>query len=145
MTRLEEFENMWRSMGSSSAAPTRENIQRRLEHGEHNVRREIRQLAARRRFIYNATVNPPDEATWARARARRVEELRNDLLEAVARQFDDSPFEAESILSDSEATELKERLVFQEGAAFVLDLLRRTFPREHLLGNEAGVHGGTDR
>ena len=49
-------------------------------------------------------------------------------MEAVARRFDDSPFEAESILSDSEATELKERLVLQEGAAFVLDLLRRIFP-----------------
>ena len=154
MTPLDEFENMWRSVGPVSDAMTREAYQARLVDGEHNVRRTIRRVAARRRFIYNAAVNPPDEATWAKARAHRVEEIKDELLEATARRIDNLPvpgflskaeaqelkerllsqarridnFPGPGFLSKAEAQELKERLLFQEGAAFVLDFIRCRFP-----------------
>ena len=144
MTPLAKFEKILRSSGPSSDALTREAYQRKLVYGEHNVRREIRRMARRRRFIYNAAVDPPDEATWAEARARRIEELGDDLL-AAARQIDNLPVQAESILSKAEAQELKERLLFQEGAAFFSRFHPVQVPTGHLLGDEAGVHGCTDR
>jgi len=125
--KLDEFEAMMRSAGSV-VGPTREAHQFKLARGEHNVRRDLRQMAARRRFIYNAAIDPPDQATWNRALERRVEELGGEVL-TLARQLGPrSPVDVEIILREAEADELEERQVFEDGVAFVLNLLRHYFP-----------------
>ena len=124
MTPLEEFEVLMRSAYRPNGTATRVAHQIKLEHGERFVRRTIGQMAARRRFIYDAAVDPPDQATWTRALDRRVDELRDELFGATAGHS----LPAELVLGESRAAELKERLLFQDGAAFVLDVMRRIYP-----------------
>jgi len=124
--KLDEFETLLHSTGPPSDVAIRNACRLKEEHGEHAARGVIRRIAKRRRFVCNAAVNPPDKAAWARARARRVEELKDELLGEVAGQ--DEPIDAEFVLGESEEAELQERLLFQEGAAFVLNLLEHIFP-----------------
>jgi len=124
MTPLEEFEGLVRAACRPNDAAARAAHKLKQEHGEDNAWRDIRQMSARRRFVYNAAVDPPDQATWTRALDRRVDELRDELLEATAGHS----LPAELVLGESRAAELKERLLFQDGAAFVLDMLRHIYP-----------------
>jgi len=122
---------MVRSSGSSCDVLLPKVRQHKAERGEQNVRRELDQMARRRRFVYNAAVNPPDDATWARARARRIDELGGEPLATVKRLYADNfPVRAEysTILGEAMARERGERLVFQQGVDHVLEYLRWKFP-----------------
>ena len=113
MTPLEEFEGLVRAACRPNDAAARAAHKLKQEHGEDNARRDIRQMSARRRFVYNAAVDPPDQATWTRALDRRIDELRGTLFRAG------HSLPAELVLDESRAAELQERLLFQDGAAFV--------------------------